>query len=161
MELFDYLKDLDLTLTGKYVYNITTNHKNLSINKDIFFIKVESTLKDLKDLLSKIGVFLDISDSKESSILSKEFSNQKQIEINLMTKDNYVRLFFPFQNNITDDQNNIIDDPRRTALNNKLKDYSYIAFFNDKELDTEQSNIIRLSLATISGTNRNRVVSTI
>jgi hypothetical protein len=163
MKLFDYLKDLKFE-TELY-YGITTDHKILKINdlinNDISFISVKSNLKDLKDLLSRVGVFLDISDSKESSILSKEFENKKEIKINLMTKDNYVRLFFPFQSNINDPEKEKLIKEKKKKLIEGLKNYSFIAFFDDKELDQEQSDFIRLSLGTIRGTNRNRVISTI
>ena len=64
MELFDYLKDLNFK--RELYYNITINHKRLKINdvinKESSFISFKSTFKDLKDLLGKTGVFLDISD---------------------------------------------------------------------------------------------------
>ena len=153
MELFDYLKDLNFE--RELYYNITINDKRLKINdvinKESSFISFKSTFKDLKDLLGKTGVFLDISDingSKENSILFKEFKGKKEIKINLMTKDNYVRLFFPFQTNSK--------DVERKALIKKLNNYSFVAFFNDKELDQEQSDFIRLSLTNIRSTSRNR-----
>ena len=164
MKLFDYLDRLNFLrrkLENKQPILINTKvdlNRELyyDINIDVPGIKVEKSLKAkaplraLKFLLSELKILLIEDDNEDLNItLKKKFRSQKKYQLNLMKTYDYTRLF-------SSDHKDFELGPDLQNLSNK---YSYVAFFSDKELNSNENNYISFVLTDriTSETARNSI----